>query len=184
MELSFIIYYGRIKDGGCLTNIVVDGWHKEYEKIKNDTYKKIGEANRKRWKDPNSGYHTKEFKELCSLRRSGKNNGRYGDHRKLTELVGEKRAKELKDYYSYKFSGFGNPNSKLYKLTDKEGKVYYVKGGLKKFCQEHNLYMCTLKRYMNEVVPEPKHYNKITVIKRKNTNGWKLEEINEDIKNL
>lgn len=91
--------------------------------------------------------HTNEVKEklsnLTKARLVGKS---------YTEQFGEERAAQLRQQRSIKLKDFiknnpgvregkSNANAKKYEITGPDGKVYIVNGSLKKFCQEHQVYV-------------------------------------------
>lgn len=147
-EESLIKKYGRkdIDVGGVLTNICESS---RPPKLKGRTYKELyGEdwenqiQKRLKTKKERGNYggvkkHTEETKRKISEKVSGENNPRFGI--KMSDEIKEKIRKNRTPV-----CGEDNPRSKKWKLLSPEGQTYVIVGGLKFFCELHNISFATM----------------------------------------
>jgi len=177
IEKYLINSLGTVKNKtGPLSNILINEWTRNYDNDDKHIYKKIGDKIRLQWKNPNSGYSSKKFRETSPffVDKSGEKNPNYNNKWSL-----EKRKKvstKLKKEKTH--AGSNNANAKLYKLTSPNNEIFFIDGGLEKFCLKNNLMAFTLKKNKNKYVEYPRFNRKTINMKfRLNTIGWKLEEV-------
>lgn len=179
VEQFIIDSFGTIKKkNGSLTNMVTEGWKRLYG-TRDDAYRKISEAQKKNWKDPNSIYNDPEFRKRFFRDVRGNKNPNYGNR------WSDKQKKHMSEYRKGRAIGSDNPNAKIWKLISPEGIVYDINGSVKNKCDELNIFMSTLKKHINEKVPKPKIIHSRYKEKTLNTIGWCLKlierkEYNED----
>jgi hypothetical protein len=126
--------------------------------------------------------------------------GGHGGYTKYTEERNKKISKKHKNRIKTpehiqkimssrkKYNGAENPNSKTWCLQDPKGLKYIIKGNLAEFCQKQGLLESCLRRYKNDVVPNPNYSgfggyrvkNEKSKILRENTTGWSLCMIQKD----
>lgn len=170
-EEMLIQKYGRIRydKDGILTNLCESS---KPPKLKGKTYQEIYGENWKeqiqkrmstKQKNGNYGgvkFHTEETKRKISEKVSGKNNPSYGvpcsaeTKRKIGEKAKERFA-----------NGFVQPSSKKWKLISPNNIEYVIIGGLKQFCENHNISYATMAAAVT--------YNR----KGPRRNGWSIEKL-------
>lgn len=167
-EETLIKQYGRkdIENFGILTNICQSS---RPPKLKGRTYKDIYGENweeqikiRLKTKKERGNYggvkkHTEETKRKISEKVSGENNPRFGV--KMSDDIKEKIRKNRTP-----ICGKDHPLSKTWKLISPDGETHIIVGGLKSFCEDHNISYATMSAAI--------------LYKRKGSrkNGWSIEE--------
>jgi len=170
-EEKLIKTYGRrdIDEGGILTNICESS---RPPKLKGKTYQEIyGDKweeqiqKRLKTKEESGNYggvkkHTEETKKKISEKVAGKNNPSYGVP--CSEERRKKISEKAKERYA---NGFMAPASKTWKLISTENVEYVITGGLKRFCEDHNISYATMHAAIV--------YNR----KGPRKNGWIIEKV-------
>ena len=132
-------------------------------KCKISTKKKISKAN-------TGKIRTKEQLKRLSEACKGEKNGMYGKkHTEKSKKIMARKASE-------RYTGKGNPLSKKWKLISPSNTEYIVEGELKKFCDENNLIMSLLKKFLNAKVDitKLKLIHERHRVRIENTNNWSL----------
>jgi len=57
----------------------------------------------------------------------------------------------------FNFKGQLNPNAVIWKITDPEGNETIIEGGIRNYCNEHNISEFTLKDHLGDVIQEPNY---------------------------
>lgn len=126
---------------------------------------------------------------------AGGNGGHTSYSDKRNEIISEK-LKNRKILWSDKVSktrikkglakGTNNPKAKMWELTNPSGNVIICHGNLQSVCEDNEILLSCLKRYLGSVVPEIdtngyggyRAKNKISLERRLNSTGWKLNLYN------
>lgn len=145
LEIKHIALWKRECDGGVLLNQNLGGEGKP------GGQKTKGFSGRK---------HTEEAKKKISEKVAGKNNPSYGVP--CSEERRKKISEKAKERYA---NGFTAPASKTWKLISPENVEYVITGGLKRFCEDHNISYATMHAAIV--------YNR----KGPRRNGWNIEKV-------
>ena len=119
-------------------------------------------------------------KEKLRLANLGENNPMYGKHGKDNPNYGvpftDERKKKISNSAKLVQGGAGNAKATEYHLTDPNGMVHIVKGGLEQFCEEYNISEKVLRKYTDKgIIPVNGRAN--ATEKSKNTYGWTFSKI-------
>lgn len=133
---------------------------------------------------------------MMGLNESAGGNGGYTSYSEKRNKTISEKLKNRKITWSNKVSntriqkciakGDKNPRAKSWELTSPDGNVIICKGNLQEICNENNLLVSCLKRYIGSVVPDIasngyggyRAKNDISRERRINSIGWKLNPHN------
>lgn len=150
----------------CGYNMTKGGNSGSGRKCSKSTKKKISKANTGKVRTEEQ---LKRLGDACR----GEKNGMYGKkHSKKSKKIMAQKA-------SVRSKGKGNPIAKQWQLISPDNIEYHINGELKKFCDENNLIISLLKKFLNTKVDISKlklihnRHKKRTL----NTNEWSLHEV-------